>query len=436
MGRAQVVQAQAAKLAPDVRMNPILLKPNSDVGSQVIVHGRPVGNMTVKEYVRYKKEAQKKAHAAFDSLASEYRVILLEGAGSPGEVNLKRHDIVNMQMARYANSPVLLVGDIDRGGVYASFIGTMEVLEEWERALVQGFLVNKFRGDATLLHSAHDYVFSHTGKGVLGTIPYIDTLNLPEEDSVSFKEGKLQRDKPLGDYVEVALINLPHISNFTDIEPFLEEPDVYVRIVHTAQELRRPDAIILPGSKNVIGDLQFLKESGLAAKICDLKDHAEIVGICGGYMMLGLRVADPHHIESEGGVYASLGLLDIETELAREKTLVRKEGMHSASGLNVHGYEIHHGISKGGGSPVLLFTDGSGCGAEHPVLPLWGSYLHGLFDSDTFRRWFIDKLRRKKGLAALGRVVAPYNLEMAFDTLADIVEESCDMKKIYTLLDI
>ncbi len=437
MGRAQVVQAQAARLDPDVNMNPVLLKPNSDIGSQIIVHGKPVGNMSVTQYVDYKAEAWQKVCQSYDNLAAEYDALILEGAGSPGEVNLKHHDIVNMRMAKYAKSNVLLVGDIDRGGVYASFIGTMEVMEEWERRLVSGFLVNRFRGDATLLQPAHDYLLDFTGKPVLGTIPYITDLGIPEEDSVSFKAGKLQKNPPASEHVEICLINLPHISNFTDIEPFLDEPDVYLNIVNSVDQLIEPDAIILPGSKNVIGDLNYLKSSGLGEKITKfITKGVHTAGICGGYQILGNSISDPHGIESEKVVVSALGIMDIETILAPEKTLTRKEGTHLPSGTTIFGYEIHHGLSAGNHSPLLQFNDNSTCGLAHSSLPVWGAYLHGVFDSDSFRRWFIDNLREEKGLERLNRIVAPYNLELAFDTLAKVVRDSVEMDKIYQLLQL
>lgn len=436
MGRAQVVQAQAAKLAPDVRMNPILLKPNSDVGSQVIVHGSPVANMSVMEYLKYKTTAAAKAHESYDSLADEFDVLVLEGAGSPGEVNLKKHDIVNMHMAQYAKSPVLLVGDIDRGGVYASFAGTMEVMEEWERKLVGGFLVNRFRGDASLLHSAHEYIFDLTGKPVLGTIPNIHDLGIPEEDSVSFKAGKLQKKRPHGEHVEIALINLPHISNFTDIEPFIDEPDVYLKIINSPSELGTPDSIIVPGSKNVVGDLAFLQRTGLNdAIVKNAANGVEIVGICGGYQILGQTIHDPYRIESDARSVSALRLLPLDTTLARHKTLTRKTGRHLATGLDVHGYEIHHGLSSGVTTPLLTFDDGTNCGTSHESLAIWGAYLHGIFDADIFRRSFIDGLRKRKGLEGLGRIAAPYNLERAFDTLAEVVRKSIDMDAVYSLLE-
>jgi adenosylcobyric acid synthase len=435
MGRAQVVQAQAARLDPDVRMNPVLLKPNSDTGSQVIVKGLPVGNMSVMEYVGYKNMAWMAACASYDDLSAEYDAVILEGAGSPGEVNLKHHDIVNMRMAQYAGSKVLLVGDIDRGGVYASFVGTMEVLAEWERNLIAGFIVNRFRGQASLLESAHRYVQSHTGRDVLGVVPYLHDLGIPEEDSVSFKAGLFDAARPGCPHVEIVLISLPHISNFTDIEPFVAEPDVYLRVVSQPRDLGRPDAIIIPGSKNVIGDLKALKESGLAEAIRLLaREGCEIVGLCGGYQILGKRVEDPYSIESDRGDIEGLALLDVVTRLEQKKRLVRQQGIHLESTLPVYGYEIHHGISVSTLAAVLTFQDGAHCGSVTEHGRIWGTYLHGIFDADPFRRWFIDRLRKRAGLDCDGRILASYDLEPAFDRLADTVRESLDMDRVYALL--
>jgi len=437
MGRAQVVQAQAARLDPDVLMNPILLKPNSDTGSQIIVRGKPLGNMSVMDYVSYKKEAMSIVSECYDELASKYDVVILEGAGSPGEVNLKSHDIVNMRMARHAESPVILVGDIDRGGVYASFVGHMEVLNQWERDLIAGFLVNRFRGKQELLQDAHDYVKNHTGKEVLGVIPYLFNHGIPEEDSVSFKEGLFEGTKPELEHIEVAVVNLPHISNFTDLEPFINEPDVYLRIVSTPDELRDPDVIILPGSKNVIGDLSFLISTGMFAAIQKLAQKGcEIVGICGGYMMLGRSIEDPHGIESNNQTCRGLSLIDFKTVLAPDKTLTRKSGTHIPSGQPVVGYEIHHGLTNSNDNTLFSYTDGSSCGVSAPDKNIWGSYLHGIFDSDQFRRWFINNIRRRKGYDNYTGSGYSYNLEPAFDRLADSVREGMDMAKVYQLLGI
>ena len=432
MGRAQVVQAQAARLDPDVRMNPVLLKPSSEVGSQVIVNGKPVGNMSVDQYVVYKPEAFKAAKKAYDSLAEEYDAVVLEGAGSPAEVNLKGHDIVNMRMAEYARSRVILVGDIDRGGVFASFVGTMEVLAEWERKIVAGFLVNRFRGQESLLGGAFDYLKMHTNLPVLGVIPYLANLGLPEEDSVSFKKGLYSQPRPIDDHVEVALIDLPHISNFTDVEPFLAEPDVHLTVVKSVKDLGAPAAIILPGSKNVIRDLAYLQQSGLAAAITCLADsgQTEIVGICGGFQILGNEIADPYNIEASGS-RAGLGLLRVSTVLEKDKTLRRKTVVHAASGKEIMGYEIHHGYTGSEGKPLFHKLDGTPAevGAGNGLV--WGTYLHGLFDADSFRHWFIDSLRSRIGLKAYKKNRPVYDLEPAFDRLAAMVRSRLDMQKIY-----
>ncbi len=435
MGRAQVVQAQAAKVDPDIRMNPVLLKPNSNVGSQIIVCGKPVGNMDIFQYNRYKPEAWKKIIECYASLEDEYDAVILEGAGSPGEINLKHDDIVNMKMAAHAESPVMLVGDIDRGGVYASFIGTYEVLESWERALTAGFIVNKFRGEQSLLDSAHCFMKAKTGKDVFGVIPYLADLGIPEEDSVTFKLNSSKIIEPKEPFIDIAVIDLPHISNFTDIEPFYNEPDVRVRIVKSVQELHLPDVILIPGSKNVASDLTYLKNSGLADAILgSIESVAEIVGVCGGYMMLGEKIEDPFGIESSEKLLYGLGLLPVDSILAEEKCLKRKEGIHRLSGLKVTGYEIHHGVSFNTETALFAYSDGTGCGVSAQDGKIWGCYLHGIFDDDLFRRGYIDKIRKKKGLAPKNLVVAPYDIESAFDRLADTVRQSLDMDKIYKLL--
>ena len=436
MGRAQVVQAQACRLDPDVRMNPILLKPNSDTGCQVIVRGRPVGNMRVDEYVRYKPEAFEAAKQCYDSLAAEFDAIVLEGAGSPGEVNLKSHDIVNMRMAEYAQAPVLVVGDIDRGGVFASFVGTMEVLAPWERKLVAGWVVNRFRGDASLLGSALDYTLAHTGRPVLGVVPYVPSLGLPQEDSVEFKSGALDEPGRHAD-VEIAVIDLPHISNFTDFDALRIESDVRLTIVRTPADLNQPDALILPGSKNTLGDLEYLRRSGLAERIGELveRGRTEIVGICGGFQMLGREVRDPLGIESSSENPRGLGLLGVSTVMAAEKTLVRTSARHVASGHDVTGYEIHHGQTElGECSPLVVGSDGQIVGVTASDRPVWGTYLHGLFDADGFRRWFIDRLRARRGLKPVGRITAQYDVESALDRLADVVRASLRIDDIYRIM--
>jgi len=437
MGRAQVVQAQACRREPDTRMNPILLKPNSDTGCQVIVRGRLVGNMRVDEYVRYKPQAFAAAQACYDALAAECGAIVLEGAGSPGEVNLKRHDIVNMRMAAYAGAPVLIVGDIDRGGVFAAFVGTLEVLAPWERRHVAGWIVNRFRGAESLLGPALDYTYRHTGRPVLGVVPYLPDLNLPQEDSVEFKSGASGRHAGAAAAVEVAVVDLPHIANFTDFDAFGVEPDVCLKIVRSADELGRPDAVILPGSKNTVADLDYLRRSGLAEHITALaqQDAAEIIGICGGLQMLGRQICDPQGIESTAARAEGLGLLGIRTLLAAEKTLARTHGRHFTSGLDVWGYEIHHGQTTDDDCrPALARADGQVLGVSSHNERVWGTYLHGLFDADPFRRWFIDRLRVRRGLPAVGTMVGRYDLEPALDRLADVVRARLRMDQVYRLM--
>ena len=441
MGRAQVMQAQACRLDPEVRMNPVLLKPCSDTGAQVIVRGQPVANMDVAQYTQYKNEAFKTVKECFDALAAEYDVLVLEGAGSPGEVNLKHHDIVNMRMARYAQAPVLLVGDIDRGGVFAAFVGTMEVLAEWERALVAGFVVNRFRGDASLLDSALEYTRRHTGRPVLGVVPYLSDLNLPQEDSVEFKSGSLDEAAPRNGGVEIAVVDLPHISNFTDFDPFRLEPDVRLRIIRSAADFdldtEQLDALIIPGSKNVLADLAYLKDSGLAARLTQLAESTktEMIGICAGFQMLGTQIHDPHGIESAAGKADGLGLLAAATVLAPEKTLVRVSGKHTPSGLPVFGYEIHHGQTEAAElTPIIMDAGNDVVGVADPARRIWGTYLHGIFDADEFRRWFIDHLRQRRGMAPLGKVAANYDLEPMFDRLAAAVRENLQIGEIYKLM--
>ncbi len=438
MGRAQVLQAQACRLDPDVRMNPVLLKPSSATGSQVIVCGKVLETMDFRDYAKRREGIFSQVQQCYDSLASEHQVMLLEGAGSPAEINLKARDIVNMNMARYAKARVLLVGDIDRGGVFASFVGTMELLSEWERQLVEGFVINRFRGDATLLADALDYTSLHTGKSFLGVVPYLSRLGLPEEDSVDFKDGLLETEKPAGDVLDIALIDLPHISNFTDLDALRVEADAHVRKVTSLAELGRPDALILPGSKNVINDLAYLHDSGLGDALCRLATDGktEIVGICGGYQLLGRRIADPHGIESSGCDCRGLGLLDMETVLERLKTTTSCRATHELSGELLRGYEIHHGSSAGNDlEPLIRRADGTWIGAAAKQRDwIWGTYLHGVFDADGFRRWFLDRLRLRRGWSAIRTVRASYDLEPALDRLAAHVRGALDMERIYRVL--
>ncbi|HOX15075.1 MAG TPA: cobyric acid synthase [Smithellaceae bacterium] len=440
MGRAQAMQALAAKIDPDVRMNPVLLKPAGDMKSQVIVRGRPVGHMDFRNYLAFNPAPFEAAREDFDALGAEYDAVILEGAGSPAEINLKENDIVNMNMALYARSPVLLAGDIDRGGLYASFIGTMETFSEAERKLVAGFLVNRFRGDQSLLAEAHRLIEMWTGRKVLGVIPYLDRLDLPEEDSVGFKEGLTGTSAPLEDSVVVAVVDLPHIANFTDFDALRIEPDVCVRVVRTATDLGEPDAVILPGSKNVPSDLAFLRKTGLDRKILALAENGktEIIGICGGFQMLGDRIDDPDGMESPAGsTVEGLGLLPVSTRFIPEKTLKRVRARHLPSGLILGGYEIHHGLTDTGNlNPCIRTDEDNVIGLSAREDRIWGTYLHGVFDADEFRRWLVDRLRARCGWPACGKIRAVYDLEPAFERLATAVRESVDMKTIYKIMGI
>ena len=437
MGRAQVLQAQACRLDADVRMNPVLLKPSSATGSQVIVRGKVLETMHFRDYAERRSGIFTQVQQCYDSLASEHQVMVLEGAGSPAEINLKSRDIVNMNMARHADAKVLLVGDIDRGGVFASFVGTMELLTEWERQLVRGFVINRFRGDKTLLGDALDLTSQHTGKPFWGTVPYLYNLGLPEEDSVDFRDGLLDGDKKEGKVLDIALIDLPHISNFTDVDALRLEADVHVRRVCRVDDLGHPDAIILPGTKNVISDLNYLLNSGLADAIRQLAEiGTEIVGICGGYQLLGEKIADPHAIESSGEICQGLGLLAMKTTLQPEKITTHCQATHLPSKEPLQGYEIHHGTSIGSNLKAMIQREDGmvigSCMAGREQI--WGTYLHGIFDADRFRRWFLDRLRQRKGWQVIGTVQSPYNLEPALDRLADHVRSSLDMDKIYQVL--
>ena len=439
MGRAQIVQAQAALVDPDARMNPILLKPHSDTGSQVVVLGQPIGHMGVLDYFKKKKELWKTVTEAYDSLAADHDVMVLEGAGSPGEINLKEHDVVNMRMAEHARASVLLVGDIDRGGVYASFLGTWMTFTDAERRLLTGYIVNRFRGDASLLGPAHEYMLDHTGIPVLGTIPYIRDLNIPEEDMAGFSWGHTDCGEKKAGTLDIAVVMLRHVSNYTDFAPLAAEPDVRLRPVRRAEEWGDPDVVMLPGSKSVVPDLDDLRRSGLADNILG---HAErgkwIFGICGGLQILGRAILDPHGIESAAPEVPGLGLMDLRSTFAADKTLVRVARAETPLGVPSGGYEIHHGLTDHGPSalPLFLRADRAYPSEAERICGYvsgrrWATYLHGVFDDDTFRRTWIDHVRTDLGLTPQRRCLASYDLEKALDRLADVVRANSDMETIY-----
>ena len=426
IGRAQALQAEACRIDPDVRMNPILLKPNSELGSQVILLGKPVGNYKVRDYFARKKDFWEEVKKAYDSLSSAYDCMVLEGAGSPGEINLKNTDLVNMRMAQYAQSPVLLAGDIDRGGVYASFIGTYATFEPWERELLYGFVVNKFRGDPTLLADAHDYVRRMTGKEVAAVFDFLPGLGLPEEDSVGFSFAPKAEKR--SDSLDVALIRLGHIANFTDFAPLDLEPDVQIRTVGCGGELGQPDLIILPGSKSVADDIARMKQNGLFEAV--KHSSAFLAGICGGLQILGEKLLDPEGIESADPEVEGMKKLPLVTVMDRKKTLRHTSGV-TASGLPVYGYEIHHGqthCTGKDGLSVMYSPDGREIGYE--AEGILATYLHGIFDDDAFRRHFLNSVRRRKGWKPLP-AQTQYGFEKALNRLADHVRSRIDLEKLY-----
>ena len=443
MGRAQVVQAYCAGVAPDVRMNPILLKPTNDTGSQVIVNGVPRGTMGAVEYFRYKKALIPDMMEAFHSLAGEYDVIVIEGAGSPAEINLKQDDFVNMGMAKLANAPVLLAGDIDRGGVFASLYGTVKLLEPEEQDRIKGLIINKFRGDVEILRPGLTTLEQLTGKPVLGVVPMLD-VDIDDEDSLS---SKLTGGERVG-RLDIAVIRLPRLSNFTDFNPLERMEGVTVRYVRSPGELGRPDLILLPGTKSTMDDLKWMRQNGLEALV--LKHAARggaVVGICGGYQMLGRVLSDPDGVES-GGTMAGMGLLPTETIFLGEKTRTRVDGAFrggaglftALNGVPFHGYEIHMGETAylEDAVPLSRLTcldraeklDGAARGN------VWGSYVHGIFDSGAFAQALVNALLSAKGLTPDAAAVdwETYQEEQ-YDKLAAGVRTSLDMDRIYGILN-
>ena len=457
MGRAQVAQAEAAGLAPMVDMNPVLLKPTGNSCSQVIVDGKPIGNMSAREYHKG-KSVQLFGHvtAALTRLQQQFDTIVIEGAGSPAEINLKEDDIVNMRVAKYLQAPVLLIADIDRGGSLAALVGTLELLDEEERALVKGLVINKFRGDVTLMTPAVDFLEQKTGKPVLGIVPYLEHLGIDDEDSVSLeeKEHEAERQKQTKE-LRLAVVETPKISNFTDFDALADEPDAEVLYVRDAEELlaAAPDVILLPGSKNTTEDLLHVRESGLAQAIRQLVDGGTpLVGICGGYQMLGEEIADPHHTESSHDVVKELGYLPMKTVFAEEKRTVQVAadcpGMEFYDGVlmgkGLSGYEIHMGRTEFTAPvrhPFHLTRQGENAvniwdGALSEDGRIFGTYLHGVFDHDGFRRQFLNVLRLHKGLRPLP-VQRNRHLEKerAYDRLAETVRKSLDMEKLAAIME-
>ncbi|MNO14407.1 Cobyric acid synthase [compost metagenome] len=461
IGRAQGMQAEAFGITATTDMNPVLLKPSGEMSAQIVVHGVPHTALSAREYrEKFLPEAKSTVMDALGRLRAAYDAVLIEGAGSPAEINLKARDIVNMNLAGWADAPVLLVADIDRGGVFAFLVGTLELLEPHERARVKGFIINKFRGDRSLLQPGLDWLEQRTGIPVLGVLPFLPRLRIEAEDSVVLEgtSGRLRAE--LGKELDIAVIRYPRISNFTDFDPLEDEPDTAVRYVTAADELGTPDAIILPGTKNTAADLDYLREQGFPEAIAAALNQGtrQLAGICGGYQMLGHKLHDPHAVESaEPGERDGLGLLPLSTSFLQQKTTVRVSGVlaqdhplqlseaspGTAAELFIEGYEIHMGttMNHDPGSVRSLFNlrgpDGStqqeGWGT--PEGQVWGTYLHGLFHNDGLRRAWLDGLRLSKGLAPLAQTFSAAALrEQEFDRLADTVRANLDMAAVYEIM--
>ena len=437
MGRAQVVQAQAAGVEPSVDMNPILLKPTSDRKSQVIAMGRPLGNMSAVEYHHYKPQLRQMVKEAYARLEDDYDAVVIEGAGSPAEINLREGDLVNMWMAGAANAPVLLVGDIDRGGVFASLYGTVMLLTPEERARVKGLIINKFRGDVEILKPGLKMIEDLTGIPVVGVIPWTDA-DIEDEDSVS---QRLNVASGRGE-ITVAVIRLKHISNFTDFQALALHPGITLKYAQRPQDLAGADVIILPGTKNTIDDLIDLRNRDMIAPIVrHARQGGLLIGVCGGYQMLGQVLRDPQGVESAAPEVAGLGLLDMEVEFHPEKRTVQSEGeltqavdwLNPLAGTRISGYEIHSGVNRFGAEAAFWMLPDGAANARGNVL---GTYLHGLFDDGVLAEAIVKQARQLKGLDAVetsGVSMADYR-ESQFEKLAAAVRANLDMSAVYRIL--
>ena len=441
MGRAQVTQAQAAGMEPDVRMNPVLLKPTSDRRSQVIVDGKAIGTMTAMEYHKYKPALRQSIRKTYDALENTVDCVVIEGAGSPAEINLREGDIVNMSMAESADAPVILVGDINLGGVFASLLGTIMLLTDEERARVKGVIINKFRGDVKILEPGLRMLEERIHVPVLGVVPWMD-VELEDEDSAT---ERFDRKGGEGD-LDVAVVKLRHISNFTDFQSLALQPGVKVRYAQTAKELETADLIVLPGTKNTIEDLIDLRNRGMdAAIVRHARNGGMVIGVCGGYQMLGRVLHDPEHVESRVPDLAGLDLLDMEVTFEKEKYTAQASGtvncdsgwLTDANGITVDGYEIHAGQNHLGEDAVpWLHINGHVDGIMNRQGNVMGSYLHGLFDDGQLFAAIASHIRKKKGLD--GETQTPVSFEAfrerEFDRIADIVRASVDMDAIYRIV--
>ena len=449
IGRAQAVQAEAAGIEAAVEMNPILLKPEADDRSQVVVLGMPFRSADARTYFDMKTHLWDVVTRSLDQLRDQYDIVVIEGAGSPAEINLKQDEIVNMRVARYAQSPVLLAGDIDRGGVFASLVGTLELLDSEERACIKAFIINKFRGDMAILEPGLSWLEERTGVPVAGVIPYFHEIYVAEEDTVALKpHGKPERPAPL----DLAVVCLPHISNFDDFDALEREPEVGLRYVHTVEDLGTPDMVIVPGTKTTVADLEWLRTRGLADRIQSLsRDGAVVIGICGGYQILGTRILDPDGVESTLEEVEGLGLLPVTTVFEATKQTHRVTAqvrqargiLQEAVGLSIEGYEIHMGQSSySEQAHPFLIQERSGKPAQQPDGAIdssgriLGTYLHGLFDNTGFRRAVLRHLSARKGTPSshgpeIRQGDGDLSRDAEYEKLAGLVRGNLDMELIY-----
>lgn len=433
MGRAQAVQAFAAGIEPDVRMNPILLKPSSDTGSQVILHGEVQGELSAAEYFRRKKEFVPEIRKAFDSLSEEFDIVVIEGAGSPAEINLKQNDIVNMGLAEMVDAPVLLVGDINRGGVFAQLYGTVALLEPHEQKRIRGLVINQFRGDEQILLPGLQMLEQRVQKPIWGVVPYTD-VDLDDEDSVCERLSHHKAEKPL----DIAVIRLPRISNFTDFSPLEAHPMLGVRYVSAPHQLGTPDLVILPGTKSTMADLKWLRESGLEASVLRLAGQGVgVLGVCGGYQMLGQTISDPHGTEG-GGNMRGVGLLPVETvfETKKTRTRVTASGCGWFEGAFIEGYEIHMGQTcRQAAAPFCILSDGREEGTMSGNI--MGTYLHGLFDSAQMAERLVLRLCEQKGITPDTFAAMNYRDYQAREAhrWANVLRKHLNLEQIYAIME-
>ena len=436
MGRAQVVQAYACMIEPEAYMNPILLKPTTDRKIQIIVNGKSIGNMSGIEYGKFKTSLKPEIMKSYDYIRENYDISILEGAGSPVEINIKGEDIANMKMAEMADSPVILVADIDRGGVFASIYGTIMLMSEKERARVKGVIINKFRGDINILKSGLEEIEKLTGVPVIGVMPYTN-VDIEDEDSVTERFKRLQKKKG----INISVIKLKHISNFTDIDALRMVEDINIKYINSVDEMGEEDIIIIPGTKNTIDDLKELKDNGIATEIIKASKNGKIIiGICGGFQMLGEKIKDPYGIESEIKEIPGLGLLELETVMEKEKNTTQYEGklsnctglLEGLEGEKIKGYEIHQGVTFGNESKV---NDEDRIVTVVKGENIFATYLHGIFENEKITRNILNKVRAKKGieLQMKGITFDEYR-EQQLDKLEKIFRENVDIDKIYEIL--